>query len=478
MQILFKTYHRKLCTGVLSLAMMLGLLCSFSIKARAYDLSIEHIQQAMYERFQEYVGTTWTNDNSYISKSGWGGRGCVGFAWVLSDAAFDDLPVLKIDYDYTHVRVGDIVRTRWDNHSVIVVDVFEDYTIRVAEGNVGNSVSWGAIYDLKGDDFNYILTRWPADYPYSYTPMKWIDNCSIPEIPDQTYTGSAVCPKLTITDGDTVLTENVDYTLEYCSRIDVGSSYVLITGKGRYGGRTIRNFEITRRELTANMVANIPDYTYTGKAITPFISIKAGSSILKKGTDYGCTITNNINVGTATVYIYPMGNNTGTRIEKTFRIIADPTPTADISYRTYVQTYGWTDWVKDKSLSGTYAQAKRMESMQIKLSKKDCAGGVTYRTYVQKDGWKPWVNDGTLSGTKGESKRVEAVQIKLYGAMSQKYDLYYQVYSQTFGWLGWAKNGGSSGTAGLSKRLEAVRIALVNKGGKAPGKTTGAFIKG
>ncbi len=45
------------------------------------------------------------------------------------------------------------------------------------------------------------------------------------------------------------------------------------------------------------------------------------------------------------------------------------------------------------------------------------------------------------------------------------------------GLLGWAKNGESSGTAGLSKRLEAIRVVAVTKGGKAPGKTSGAFVR-
>jgi uncharacterized protein YjdB len=226
------------------------------------------------------------------------------------------------------------------------------------------------------------------------------------------------------------------------------------------------------------MIAPIPDYTYTGSAIQPFVSVKDGSTILKKTDDYYPIIRNNVDVGTATVEIYSMasGNYTG-KASKTFRIVADPTPKIDISYRTYVQTYGWTPFVKDKSTSGTYAQAKRLESLQVKLTKKDCAGGVSYRTYVQTYGWLPWVSNGANSGTKGESKRLEAMKLKLTGYMSAKYDVYYRVHAQTYGWLGWAKNGAAAGTAGLSKRLEAVQIVLVKKGGKAPGKTTGAYVK-
>ena len=59
--------------------------------------------------------------------------------------------------------------------------------------------------------------------------------------------------------------------------------------------------------------------------------------------------------------------------------------------------------------------------------------------------------------------------------MADKYDIYYRVHAQTFGWLGWAKNGAKAGTAGYSKRLEGIEIVLVEKGGKAPGSTSGAY---
>ena len=55
------------------------------------------------------------------------------------------------------------------------------------------------------------------------------------------------------------------------------------------------------------------------------------------------------------------------------------------------------------------------------------------------------------------------------------YDVYYRVHVQGFGWLGWAKNGESAGSAGYGRRLEGIQIKLVEKGGAAPGSTSGAF---
>ena len=61
------------------------------------------------------------------------------------------------------------------------------------------------------------------------------------------------------------------------------------------------------------------------------------------------------------------------------------------------------------------------------------------------------------------------------GKMAGKYDIYYRAHVQTYGWLGWTKNGAKAGTEGLSKRMEGIQIQLVEKGGAAPGSTSGSF---
>lgn len=146
-----------------------------------------------------------------------------------------------------------------------------------------------------------------------------------------------------------------------------------------------------------------------------------------------------------------------------------------IRYQTHVQTYGWQDWKYDGVMSGTTGQSKRLESIKIQLVDPKYEGSIQYKTHVQTYGWQDWVEEGDASGTTGEAKRLEAIQIKLTGEMADKYDIYYRVHAQTFGWLGWAKNGAKAGTAGYSKRLEGIEIVLVEKGGKAPGSTSGAY---
>ena len=148
-----------------------------------------------------------------------------------------------------------------------------------------------------------------------------------------------------------------------------------------------------------------------------------------------------------------------------------------VGYRTHVQTYGWQDYVYDGTMSGTSGESKRLEAINIKLMNQEYDGDIEYQTHVQTYGWETtWSKNGALSGTSGEAKRLEAIRIRLTDEMAEKYDVYYRVHAQYYGWLGWAKNGEEAGTAGFGKRLEGIEIVLVEKGGKAPGTTEGAFI--
>ena len=146
-----------------------------------------------------------------------------------------------------------------------------------------------------------------------------------------------------------------------------------------------------------------------------------------------------------------------------------------VLYRTHVQDIGWQDWKKNGELSGTQAQSKRLEGINIKLSS-DLSGNVEYMTHIQDIGWQDWKKNGELSGTEGKSKRLEAIKMKLTGDVASKYDIYYRVHVQDYGWLGWAKNGESSGSEGLSKRLEGIEIRLVKKGQETPGSTDLPFL--
>ena len=130
-------------------------------------------QAQVYERIvalkdQYPDGTPWTNDNYYDWNGGIYSRGygCAGFAFLLSDAAFGDLPARLIEpVDFNDVRVGDILRINGDTHSVIVLTVGKD-SVTVAEGNYNYSVHWGrALTAAEVNAADYMLTRYPEEKP-------------------------------------------------------------------------------------------------------------------------------------------------------------------------------------------------------------------------------------------------------------------------------------------------------------------------
>ncbi len=135
-----------------------------------------------------------------------------------------------------------------------------------------------------------------------------------------------------------------------------------------------------------------------------------------------------------------------------------------VTYATHIQTYGDSQgWVKDGAVAGTSGEAKRLESIKIKLEGSQYNGDIQYQTHVQTYGWLDWSSNGVSNGTTGQAKRLEGIRIKLTGDIANYYDVTYRVHAQTYGWMKWVSNGEMAGTSGEAKRLEAIQIKLVPK---------------
>ena len=92
------------------------------------------------------------------------------------------------------------------------------------------------------------------------------DHCTVSDIPDQTYTGTAIEPTVTLTDGETTLTLDTDYTIEYSDNTNVGTATVTIAGKGNYGGTIERTFTINPK--TVPVPTAVIGLIYTGSEQT------------------------------------------------------------------------------------------------------------------------------------------------------------------------------------------------------------------
>ena len=285
------------------------------------------------------------------------------------------------------------------------------------------------------------------------------------EVEDVDFTGKVQEPDVIGTDGEKALVSDRDFTVAFKDNTNVGTATATITGKGNYTGSVDVTFEILGKSIQKATVSGLKSVAYTGKAITPAVTVKLDGKTLKKGTDYTVKYANNIKVGTATVTITGKGDYSGT-LKKSFKI-----KKANLKYRAYVQKKNWMTYqvaqisgTKASSIAGT-TDNLRMETIQIRLS--GVNGDLKYRAYVQKKGWTQWgsaKDESSWTGTKGQSLRLEMIQLQASGEFANIYDIYYRAYCEKFGWLGWAKSGEKAGSAGYGYKLEAFQINIVPKG--------------
>jgi len=91
-----------------------------------------------------------------------------------------------------------------------------------------------------------------GDRSYTATWRKLLTNTdiTIADIPNQTYTGSAICPEVVVKDGETVLELNTDYTVECFDNTNARTASMTITGAESYAGTVEKTFTITKAPLT------------------------------------------------------------------------------------------------------------------------------------------------------------------------------------------------------------------------------------
>lgn len=132
--------------------------------------------------------------------------------------------------------------------------IFEntDFSVKYSNNvNVGTAnvlVSGKGIFKVLSSIANFtIITK-------SITPVTFA------EISEQDYTGEAVIPTITVTDGNRVLKEGVDYTVTYKNNVDEGTATATIQGIGNYHGTANVNFEIRELSVFERISNTISDF--------------------------------------------------------------------------------------------------------------------------------------------------------------------------------------------------------------------------
>ena len=214
----------------------------------------------------------------------------------------------------SNLTIGDIAEQTYTGSALTPAITVKDGTTTLTNGTdytvaYSNNTNAGTATVTVTGKGNYTGTK-TATFTIN---AKNASGLTIGDIAAQTYTGSAITPTVTVSDGTTTLTDGTDYTVDFSENVNVGTATVTVTGKGNFTGTKTATFSIVAKDVSGFTIASIPEQTYTGAAITPTVTVQDGTTALTDGTDYTVEFSDNINVGTATVTITGKGNYSGTK---------------------------------------------------------------------------------------------------------------------------------------------------------------------
>ena len=214
----------------------------------------------------------------------------------------------------------------------------------------------------------------------------------------------AVSNHLTANKPDTLTVSGLAGDKTYYVRV---RSYTNVNGKVYYGAWSdVKSIKTANNDITKATVSDISTKAFTGKAITQNVTVKVGNTVLKNGTDYTVSYSNNKKVGKATVKITGKGKYGGV-ITKTFKI--NPAK-QEIQKLTAKSKAFFIDWAQKGSATG-YEIQYATNSKFTGAKKVTITNNKTDKTTVSK-----------LSGNKKYYVRVRSYTTvggtKYYGAWS------------------------------------------------------------
>lgn len=161
-----------------------------------------------------------------------------------------------------------------------------------------------------------------------------------------TYSGAEKKPSVTVKDGSKLLTNGVDYTLTYSDNINAGTASVSVRGRGIYSGTISKSFTITPKLLYSGAASlTTTRVEYDGKNM-PEVVVKDGTSVLKNGTDYTVSYSNNTRVGAVACATVTLTGNYSGRFLKSYEIIEKPIEKCTFSFSTITAEQGKLNEIK------------------------------------------------------------------------------------------------------------------------------------
>ena len=242
---------------------------------------------------------------------------------------------------YNGQQIKPAVKLYYSGKEVSAADYSVAYSNNVNAGNqaaiqiVGKNAYYGKM-SLKFTIKQYSLTS----------------NCKISDVQNQSYTGYAITPKISVMCGNRTLKENTDYTVEYSNNKEAGDQKAVITvkGKGNYTGVLQKKFSIVKKSIAGAKIQIHDKGIYKkGKKVKPRVTVTYRNQTLQAGRDYKLSYSNNKKVSKkAVVKLQGIGMYSGT-LQKKFTIYP---PKANLVVTK--KSIKVKNWEKDKGFTILY----------------------------------------------------------------------------------------------------------------------------
>ncbi len=278
----------------------------------------------------------------------------------------------KIEDMTTHIYTGQEITPEviaWDEEKEMIQG--KDFTIECLDNVLVGTAR--LLITAKGNYFG------EKEITFDILPkdVKWVQ---MGKIPVQTYNGNQQKPEITVKDGEKILVEDSDYTVAYGTNVEKGTGEVTITGLGNYTGTQRMVFEIQGASMTSAQLSIKNQVTYTGRAISPKVTVYYGTQKLTVNKDYVVFYRRNKAVGTAQAVVEGIGNYKDTKVIS-FQIMPRRVTLKKLSTKKGVVT---VKWYRRTEASGYYVEYTQDKNFVSDIKKKHIKSGKTLTVSIKK----------------------------------------------------------------------------------------------
>lgn len=327
-----------------------------TVKALVNGISTSLVKGTDYDISYENNINAGANAKAVVTLKG-NYSGVIKKAFTINQVAASIFSVSAVAAQgYTGKAIEPDVTVTWKGNTLVEG---KDYTVEY-KNNINKGVANITINGI--GNFSGTKTISFAISASNMSGLKFAD------IKNQPWTGKAIVPVLSITDGAYTLVKDTDYTVSVVSNINAGTATLTVMGKGNYTGSLKKTFVITKAvsKCTFTLTRAL---TYTGSSQTPTYSITDGTKRLVKDKDFTIVFSSNKSASkTAKAIITGKGCYTGT---KTVYFTISPKSIASLSVKLSQTSYTYSAVAKTPSATIMFGKIKLVKNKDFTVKYKN-----------------------------------------------------------------------------------------------------------